>query len=120
MGERLVFMTTNHLERLDPALIRPGRVDVIHEIGNATPYQMRQLFLNFYPQDVEFAGDFVDAMDGAVTSMALLQSFFMLNRHSAKIAIEQVPEFVAGLREARAPMQQRMSEAAVDSTRRTT
>lgn len=26
--ERVLFMTTNHVHRLDPALIRPGRVDV--------------------------------------------------------------------------------------------
>lgn len=25
---RLFFMTTNHIEKLDPALIRPGRCDV--------------------------------------------------------------------------------------------
>lgn len=28
----LIFMTTNHLEKLDPALIRTGRVDYIHEV----------------------------------------------------------------------------------------
>uniref|UniRef100_A0A7S0Q794 Mitochondrial chaperone BCS1 n=1 Tax=Coccolithus braarudii TaxID=221442 RepID=A0A7S0Q794_9EUKA len=116
--ERLVFMTTNHIERLDPALIRPGRIDVIHEISNATPYQMRQLFLNFFPEDQELAERFVEAMDGANTSMALLQSFFMLNRHSASQAIEQAPEFMAGLREARGPMQQRMSEAVVGNSLR--
>ena len=42
--ERIVFMTTNHIERLDPALIRPGRVDVIHELGNATQFQIIQLY----------------------------------------------------------------------------
>jgi mitochondrial chaperone BCS1 len=25
---RIVFMTTNHKEKLDPALLRPGRADV--------------------------------------------------------------------------------------------
>lgn len=30
---RILFMTTNYLERLDPALIRPGRVDVKEYIG---------------------------------------------------------------------------------------
>ena len=42
-------MTTNHIEKLDPALIRPGRVDVIHEIGDASPSQIKRLFLNFFP-----------------------------------------------------------------------
>ncbi|CAG8763707.1 10633_t:CDS:2, partial [Acaulospora colombiana] len=52
--ERIVFMTTNHLERLDPALIRPGRVDVIELIGNASPNQARKLFCQFYSEpDIE-------------------------------------------------------------------
>jgi len=46
--ERIIFMTTNHIERLDPALIRPGRVDLQEFIGDATPKQARRLFLRFY------------------------------------------------------------------------
>lgn len=38
--DRLVFMTTNHIERLDPALIRPGRVDYCQLIGDATDHQV--------------------------------------------------------------------------------
>src|SRR6516165_7419974 len=45
---RVLFMTTNHPERLDPALIRPGRVDLKIELGYATPDQARRLFLWFY------------------------------------------------------------------------
>ena len=30
--ERVTFMTTNHLTRLDPALIRPGRADVLEKV----------------------------------------------------------------------------------------
>lgn len=41
--ERLIFMTTNYVHRLDPALIRPGRVDVMQEIGDATPFQVPSL-----------------------------------------------------------------------------
>ena len=43
-------MTTNHIERLDPALIRPGRVDVIQLIGDATPNQARRLLCQFYSE----------------------------------------------------------------------
>lgn len=30
---RFIFVTTNHLKTLDPALLRPGRLDSIYEIG---------------------------------------------------------------------------------------
>lgn len=48
---RIIFMTTNHLERLDPALIRPGRVDMICELGDARPSQVRELLVRFYQAD---------------------------------------------------------------------
>ena len=47
--ERLVFMTTNHMDRLDDALIRPGRVDKVVYLGNATFYQLEKMFATFFP-----------------------------------------------------------------------
>ena len=44
-----VFLTTNHFDRLDKALIRPGRVDVAVELGNASSAMLRTMFLRFYP-----------------------------------------------------------------------
>lgn len=46
---RLLFATTNHLERLDPALSRPGRMDVWIEFKNASRWQAEALFRNFFP-----------------------------------------------------------------------
>jgi chaperone BCS1 len=43
-------MTTHHKEKLDPALLRPGRADLQIELGNATPYQLKGLFKRFYPE----------------------------------------------------------------------
>lgn len=45
---RVVFMTTNHVERLDPALIRPGRVDLMMELGDADGDQAKELLARFY------------------------------------------------------------------------
>lgn len=56
---RIVVLTTNHRERLDPALIRPGRIDVEVLLDNASAEQLRRLFLRF------FAGATVEA-DAAV------------------------------------------------------
>jgi chaperone BCS1 len=41
-------MSTNHPERLDPALVRPGRVDVRMEFPNADRGQARQLFVRSF------------------------------------------------------------------------
>ncbi|KAF8149354.1 hypothetical protein B0H34DRAFT_802368 [Crassisporium funariophilum] len=50
---RLLFATTNHLERLDPALSRPGRMDVWVDFKNASRWQAEALFRNFFPCEEE-------------------------------------------------------------------
>ncbi|RPB13937.1 hypothetical protein P167DRAFT_564141 [Morchella conica CCBAS932] len=49
--ERIVIMTTNHPERLDEALVRPGRVDVRAEIGYATVEVVEEMWERFYGRD---------------------------------------------------------------------
>jgi mitochondrial chaperone BCS1 len=46
--ERVIFLTTNYAERLDSALVRPGRVDMTVRLGPATRYQVEQLWDRFY------------------------------------------------------------------------
>ncbi|KAL1413681.1 Complex III assembly protein translocase and chaperone [Vanrija albida] len=46
--ERIIFMTTNHYDRLDPALIRPGRVDLHELLDDAAGEQAYRLFVKFY------------------------------------------------------------------------
>lgn len=46
--ERIILMTTNHIDRLDDALIRPGRVDMTLRLGHATEWQMARLWDRFY------------------------------------------------------------------------
>lgn len=99
--ERIIFMTTNHLEKLDPALIRPGRVDLEQLIDDASPAQAQLLFNQFYGGSLNVTGlsdDRVQAMAlqlrdtvseetraGRRVSMAALQGHFI--RHEAKDAL---------------------------------
>ena len=46
--DRIAFLTTNHIDRLDPALIRPGRVDMMVRIGEATRYQAAEMWDRYY------------------------------------------------------------------------
>ncbi|XVE83341.1 hypothetical protein DITRI_Ditri16bG0081200 [Diplodiscus trichospermus] len=41
--ERIIIFTTNHKEKLDPALLRPGRMDVHIYMGYCTPAGFRKL-----------------------------------------------------------------------------
>lgn len=45
---RLLFLTTNHPERLAPALIRPGRCDMRLRFAHATRRQARAFFESFF------------------------------------------------------------------------
>ncbi|KAH7929717.1 hypothetical protein BV22DRAFT_1080272 [Leucogyrophana mollusca] len=104
--ERIIFMTTNHIEKLDPALIRPGRVDLSVMVDDASPDQARTLFTRFYG-----GGEHItDITEGEVTrlgaelkelvgsemkqgrrvSMAALQGLFI--RNSATEAVKTCRE----------------------------
>jgi chaperone BCS1 len=99
--ERIVFMTTNHIDALDPALIRPGRVDLIELLDDASPSQAKRLFLQFYgdgtnSSELHREGDNLEAlvkmkMDGNLrVSMATLQGIFI--RHNSAEAISMCKE----------------------------
>ncbi|EIW80551.1 P-loop containing nucleoside triphosphate hydrolase protein [Coniophora puteana RWD-64-598 SS2] len=45
---RILFATTNKYTALDPALCRPGRMDLHIEFRNASRYQAEELFKRFY------------------------------------------------------------------------
>ena len=77
----MVFMTTNHLERLDPALIRPGRCDVHQFIGNATRDQVARMLERFYPQiAVDISSGLAGRIEDGALSMAKVQEFLVRHR----------------------------------------
>ncbi len=70
-------MTTNHPEKLDEALIRPGRVDYVSEFKLASKIQAKKMFLKFYPKEKDLAEEIYDKMEDNKLSMAQLQGHFM-------------------------------------------
>ncbi|UNI19228.1 Complex III assembly protein translocase and chaperone [Purpureocillium takamizusanense] len=103
--ERIAFLTTNHIDRLDPALIRPGRVDMMLRLGEATKYQAAQMWDRFYG-DVDKDGSgrerFLQRLDelglfgtdregkpsNRHTSTAAIQGLFLFNKNDAQGAID--------------------------------
>uniref|UniRef100_A0A1B6D208 Mitochondrial chaperone BCS1 n=2 Tax=Clastoptera arizonana TaxID=38151 RepID=A0A1B6D208_9HEMI len=82
---RIVFMTTNYLDRLDPALIRPGRVDMKEYVGYCSQHQLKQMFYRFYKSETGNAAErFAQTVSECKrpVSPAQIQGYFMLHKHS--------------------------------------
>jgi len=101
--ERVVFMTTNHIDRLDDALIRPGRVDMTVHLGNATEWQMERLWDRFYAeQDPSGEGKrrfLARAKEAGLVdnvSTAAFQGLFLYNKGDVEGAIETVDQLSHG------------------------
>jgi chaperone BCS1 len=92
---RILFMTTNHPERLDQALIRPGRVDVKVALTHANKQQIEALFKNFYPEaSEEMAERFATQVEPAQLSMAHIQGHFLTNKNNPEAAIANVSTLI--------------------------
>ncbi len=93
---RIMFMTTNHVDRLDPALIRPGRVDVKHYIGPCTHLQLKKMFTRFFPKEtMAMAEAFADKVTDLQlpVSAAHIQGYFMFFKNNPQAAVDNVFRF---------------------------
>ncbi len=73
----LFVMTTNHVEKLDAALLRPGRIDYQLYLGQAGNRQKVELYRRFFPEASEVeAREFVEASRSAET-MAEFQGLLL-------------------------------------------
>ncbi|KAH8585743.1 mitochondrial chaperone BCS1 [Bisporella sp. PMI_857] len=95
--ERICFLTTNHIDRLDEALIRPGRVDMTVRIGQATSHQAAGMWDRFYG-DIDTDGRgrerFLKRLEDLglfgndlYTSTAAIQGLFLFNKDNMDGAI---------------------------------
>lgn len=93
----IVIMTTNRPEVLDPALIRPGRVDKRYDIGYPDKEQIEQLFDNFYCREDDKQNSlhkfnrksFINEIEENIgkISMAAIQGHFLNYKNSPVEAI---------------------------------
>ena len=108
--ERISFLTTNHIDRLDEALIRPGRVDMTVRIGHATRYQAAEMWDRFYG-DIDEGGKgrerFLNRLETLglfdkelPISTAAIQGLFLFNKGNIDGAIEMAEGLIPRIYEA--------------------
>ncbi len=95
----LIMMTTNHIDRLDPALLRCGRIDRRFEFSLPGHNEVARYYRTFYPDaPMEYSTRFADLVfereEKMARSLATLQQHFIYCRgESAETALDKVDEF---------------------------
>lgn len=93
------IFTTNHIEKLDKALIRGGRVDRRFEFVHPNGAHMAQVFKSFYPDASdelakEFANEILNRKEDESKSISTMQQHFIYTRRlTARQCIDKIPEF---------------------------
>lgn len=85
---RALVMTTNHPDRLDPALIRPGRADLHVRLDLVGATAAERFFLRFFPGEAVLAARFARALGGARFVPAAIQGWLLQCRDDPEAAAE--------------------------------
>ncbi|KAF6800362.1 mitochondrial chaperone BCS1 (ATPase) [Colletotrichum sojae] len=103
---RIVIMTTNRPERLDAALVRPGRVDMKVLLGNISRESAGDMFVRMFSPELgaasdlsieevrELAAQFASKVPDNTFTPSLLQGFFQLHLDSPRDAVDSIGAWV--------------------------
>lgn len=97
---RILFMTTNRIELLDSALIRPGRVDVSIHFDLADSNQVKEMFLRFYPNLLSSSPvveQFLSQVPEKTRTMAEIQGFLLKYIDNPIVASNQISNYISSL-----------------------
>lgn len=87
---RITVMTTNHPEKLDPALLRPGRCDLKIHVRTCDEDSLRELYKIYFDTEIPQAD--LDLIKGYRLTPADVTSVFLTNRLSPDLAITILAE----------------------------
>ncbi len=86
----LFMMTTNRIEALDEALLRPGRIDYKLYLGMASAHQKVELYRRFFPESSQSEAEAFVEMFASAGTMAELQGLLLeLEQQEGKWGLER-------------------------------
>ena len=85
---RILIMTSNHYDKLDPALIRPGRIDIKLEMSHLSKECVMKIFEHLYGNKVP--RKYVCSIPDKKLTPAELMNIYINNQQSQKDFIEEL------------------------------
>jgi SpoVK/Ycf46/Vps4 family AAA+-type ATPase len=77
---RILGISSNHYDKLDPALIRPGRIDISLHLNNCTRNMIKQMYKQYYKSDID--ENILNNIKDGYFSPAEVINFYVLNREN--------------------------------------
>jgi SpoVK/Ycf46/Vps4 family AAA+-type ATPase len=87
---RILIMTSNYPEKLDSALLRPGRIDINLEVGYCDKYMIKEMFAFFYKKNINL--DDIDTIQDITP--AQLNKILLDNFNNSDKATEEIKEYI--------------------------
>lgn len=124
---RILIMTTNAVETLDPALVRPGRIDMVINFELLTQADARELFILMYQGSASceqhsktkvvdpsvlanLAERFAKQIPDKVFSPAEVQGYLLMEKHNPESAVEGFQTWIFKTQEQKKADKQRRKE----------
>jgi hypothetical protein len=80
---RIIVITSNHYDKLDPALTRPGRIDISLELANASHEVISQIYYNFFKEKIDKTK--LKKIKPHFYSPAEINNIYLMERNSEKM-----------------------------------
>lgn len=87
---RILGISSNHYDKLDHALIRPGRIDITLCLDNCTRSMIRQMYKQYYKCDIEESS--LNKIKDRFYSPAEIINCYVLNRIDSKAFLVRLLE----------------------------
>merc|ERR1712107_755536 len=89
MDGRMLIITTNYPERLDKALIRPGRIDMKVKFGLCTAASIVEMYKHYFETELPSSFD-TSRLPDNIYSPAEVTQVFLNNMHKPEEGLEQL------------------------------
>ena len=92
----IVIGATNREELIDPAIMRPGRLDIKIRVNRPTKQGAREIFARHFPESVPHVGELSQLIDTAVEDLYAERPFVTLHFSNADPRVLHYRDFVSG------------------------